>query len=591
MGWYRNMKIATKLLTGFICVALIAGVIGAGSIISMNNMKENDRILYENMTEPISYAGEVQALYISIRVLCRDMVFKSTIADINSTYSSIQDDFTAMKEYADKFAAKITTEDEQKIYDNFMTAEAEYEDLITQFTSICLTNDDERAITFLAQDAKTVGDNMKSAVDNLVELKLNQAKAKFDENTATARMVTVAVLIVSLLGVALSIFLGFIIARTISRPVKKLAAAAEMIADGDLNVDVAVNSKDEIGLLAKAFHRMSRNLNEVMSNINTSSEQVAAGAKQVSESSQVLSQGATEQASSVEQLTSSIEEIASQTRLNSDNANEANQLAEKTKANAENGNRQMKEMLKAMSDINESSGSISRIIKVIDEIAFQTNILALNAAVEAARAGQHGKGFAVVAEEVRNLAARSANAAKETTAMIEGSVQKVEGGTKIANQTAEALDSIVNDITTVSSLVNNIAVASHEQASGIDQVNQGLVQVSSVVQANSSTSEESAAASEELSGQAEMLKKQVRKFKLINSSSGGMRNTDNDESEMLKMVDDLNQRRNKSAGLLDKMKNVKNKVKGPDETVATPPAPVLASVKNIELSDMEFGKY
>lgn len=236
--------------------------------------------------------------------------------------------------------------------------------------------------------------------------------------------------------------------------------------------------------------------NEILTSINTAADQVASGSKQVSDSSIALSQGATEQASLVEELTASLEEISSQTKLNAQNANEANKLAADSKNSALQGNEQMKDMLAAMREINDASSNISKIIKVIDEIAFQTNILALNAAVEAARAGQHGKGFAVVAEEVRNLAARSANAAKETTDMIEGSIDKVQEGTRIADQTAAALQSIVGDIEKVANLVGDIAMASTEQAAAITQINQGISQVSQVIQTNSATSEESAAASE-----------------------------------------------------------------------------------------------
>ena len=282
------------------------------------------------------------------------------------------------------------------------------------------------------------------------------------------------------------------------------------------NLDVAINNdyKGDFAQIKDALTLIVKSFNEVFGDINNASDQVASGSRQVSDGSQALSQGATEQASSVEQLTVSISQVADQTRENAINANKANELALKAKENAEQGNQHMNKMLKSMEEINESSSKISKIIKVIDEIAFQTNILALNAAVEAARAGQHGRGFAVVAEEVRNLAARSANAAKETTALIEGSVKNVEDGTKIANGTASALEEIVKGVAMAASLVGDIASASNEQATAIAQINKGVEQVAQVVQTNSATAEESAAASEELSGQADMLKDMISKFKL-----------------------------------------------------------------------------
>ena len=289
------------------------------------------------------------------------------------------------------------------------------------------------------------------------------------------------------------------------------------ISKGNLAIESVREFDGNFKSISVSLSTIIESLNSVLNEINNSSEQVFAGSGQVSDASQALSQGATEQASAIEQLTASITEVAAQTKENAVNANEAKDLALNVKGNAEEGNRHMSEMLKSMGEINESSANISKIIKVIDEIAFQTNILALNAAVEAARAGQHGKGFAVVAEEVRNLAARSANAAKETTDLIEGSIKKAEKGTEIANNTAKALDEIVSGVSKAATLVAEIAASSNEQAIGISQINLGIEQVSQVVQTNSATAEESAAASEELSSQSEMLKDMVSSFKLRNS--------------------------------------------------------------------------
>lgn len=359
----------------------------------------------------------------------------------------------------------------------------------------------------------------------------------------------------------------------VAAPLQESANVMQEMKKGNLTVSMTGDYKGEYARMKEALNLSIQSFNDVLNEINSSAQQVATGARQVSDSAQALSQGSTEQASAVEELTASLEEVSVQTKQNAENANQANELSIVAKENAAQGNEQMQGMLKAMEEISESSSNISKIIKVIDEIAFQTNILALNAAVEAARAGQHGKGFAVVAEEVRNLAARSANAAKETTGLIEGSIKKSEGGTRIANETAIALNKIVDGVAKAASLVGEIASASNEQAVAIAQINQGIMQVSQVTQTNSATSEESAAASEELSSQAEILNELVSKFNLKKDNSS-IKNLDNLSPEVLRLLENMNEKKRFT-----------------DSHAHEKKAEHKESKITIALSDNEFGKY
>ena len=286
------------------------------------------------------------------------------------------------------------------------------------------------------------------------------------------------------------------------------------VANGNLTRYINMEFVGDFNKIKESAAHIVNNLNKTMSEIAVSSGQVLLGAKQITTSAADLASGAQVQASSVQELNASIDMINQQTRQNADNAFEASGLSNKSTASAKEGNTSMSHMLDAMTQIKESSTDISKIIKVIQEIAFQTNLLALNAAVEAARAGEHGKGFSVVAEEVRSLAARSQQSAIETTTLIEDSIGRVESGASIAESTSQSLNAIVDNAAAVLEIINNISTASKEQAEAIDQVSSGLAQISDVVQSNSAVSQETAAAAEELNSQAELLKELIAYFKL-----------------------------------------------------------------------------
>ncbi|UYO61577.1 methyl-accepting chemotaxis protein [Acetobacterium wieringae] len=530
MELFRNLKIKQKLVTCFILLAAVTGIVGVFGIYTMNKINAQSENMYYNNLVPSQKLASIHAAMEDIRANQLLAVYERNPATLQTRLDAIdaavESDNALLKEYE----ATISDEENRTLFTTLTNSLADYRELRNANLELVKAQKYDEALSDLDAVSKarqTVDEDLEA----LINYNTTQAEAVLAQNTAQFRTQSIMMIIFIVVGIGLAVGLGLLVANMISTPLRRMVDAAEEIAGGNLDVDVKIDSRDEVGELGSAFVKMTDHINEIMTNIDSAAEQVAAGSKQIADSSMGLSQGATEQASSIEELTASIEEISAQTRLNADSAGEANALAELTRTNAVEGNNEMKRMLKSMEEINESSTNISKIIKVIDEIAFQTNILALNAAVEAARARQHGKGFAVVAEEVRNLAARSADAAKETTLMIEGSIKKVDDGTKIATTTAAALNQIVDDVAKVSGIVENIAIASNEQAIGISQINQGIMQVSEVVQMNSATSEESAAASEELSSQAELLREQAARFTLKKSRRFGYRGAEESLSE------------------------------------------------------------
>ena len=372
-------------------------------------------------------------------------------------------------------------------------------------------------------------------------------------NEPIRNLVTI-IIIIAVIVLAAVIVVALLFSRTISKPLAKVTEYSNLIAMGDFSVKVEeANRKDEIGLLTSSFMQMLdslkmkasaiekiaggdlttevklasekddlgsslsemvASLNDVIGQVGEAVSQVSSGSQQVSSASQALSQGAAEQASSLEEISSSLNEINSQSRQNAENATEANAIATAANESAVQGNQQMKGLVSAMEKISDSAEETKKVVKVIDDIAFQINLLALNANVEAARAGKYGKGFAVVADEVRNLAVRSTQAVKETTAIVEGTTSNMQKGVEAAEATAKQLDEIVEGSSKVANFLGEIALASKEQAQGVEQINSGLEQIDQVTQSNTASAEESASASEELAAQSEQLKGMIARFKV-----------------------------------------------------------------------------
>ncbi|KNZ41222.1 methyl-accepting chemotaxis protein [Acetobacterium bakii] len=575
MKWFYNLKIGTKMILGFSVVALIALGIGVMGVVNIQKIKSQDTYLYEKMTAPIGELIYIVDAFEGILGNVQDGVLATTPEQIAAAESSILKQNSTFDANLKTFQTTLVTEEANQLADEMYVLKDQFDAEVGEIFTLAKQGKQAEAINLMKNgDYETLHAKIESNYREILEIKLGISEETALSNAAIARTSTITTIIMIIIGLGVSIVLGLFITSTIKKPIQKMVDASTRMAAGDLDICIDINTKDEVGILAKAFTQMAHNMNDVMVNFNAGSEQVAIGSKQVSDSSIALSQGATEQASSIEELTASIEEINSHTKLNAQNANLANQLAESTRENALRGNAHMDQMLASMAEISHSSNNIFKIIKVIDEIAFQTNILALNAAVEAARAGEGGKGFAVVAEEVRNLAARSAKAAKETSVLIEGSIKNVEGGTKIANQTAGALVEIADSIGKVYDLVNDISIATNEQAIGVDQITQGIAQIAMVVQATSATSEETAAASEELASQAEMLRHQVTRFTLKNT---GFREFGNELDEMHPDVQQLMERL-KEQNRQSVEAQVRSSLK-------------LPASKKILLSETEFGKY
>lgn len=560
----RNTTVKKKMLImGGIMLAFVL-IIAATSITVLSLVDKAHSSRYTVFGEGELALTNTIRHFNNMRADLRDAIFVHTndktkqqemITKIKGSFDEMDKNLNLVNERLDKYTPEF-----KEAFTSIVSSLTAYEQSVNKIIELLNGGDTRSAENELTVTGVEVAKKTVESFDVALAQLIAEAAEASDVIESQVLWLTVILIVICALGFVIGGSLCLRLIRTITVPIAKLSEAARRMAIGDANVECQKMYDDDIGelmdeynemaeatkaeaeiadriskgdltvevelrsdqdILGKAFKRLLENNNENLGSIRESTMQLTIGAEHVANASQSLAQGSTEQASALEQITASMAEIAEHTKNNASQANEADTLVHSVKQIAEEGNEQMSSMINAMHDINDSSETISKIIKTIDDISFQTNILALNAAVEAARAGVHGKGFAVVAEEVRSLAAKSAAAASETAEMIEDSIRKVSNGSKIADETAKSLGGIIESIDKIVELISNIAVASNDQATAVSQIDQAIGQVSTVVQTNSATSEECAAASEELSNQAANLKESVAKYKLLASAYSG----------------------------------------------------------------------
>ncbi len=560
-----NMRLSKRLMSGFVSIAVVTGILGGLGILNIAVMRNNMNEMEQRMNE-LPQISEAIASLSSMEASASSAVLNYNVTSIYNT------DKTNYQKYNQHFKTDISNilknVQNSQWKSKLEAAQKKYNGTFATTTAAVFENIDNDNIidaNVRLHVSITSESEISETLENYMTYMVNMTKSENAAAGSRATLLLCISIIFSAAAIAAAVFMGFDISKSISKPVGELEYCAKRFSVGDMGAEITFKSGNELGVLAgsleKAFETLRglvqsisqilgniaagdlsdtnvpeyQNdfapisvalgdiifaLNETFSMMKTSADQVDSGAKQVSDGAQTLARGSTEQASSTEELSASVTDISNKINSNADSLSKISSALDSATRDVYESNTSMKDTLAAMENISASSSEIGKIIKVIDNIAFQTNILALNAAVEAARAGEAGKGFAVVADEVRNLAGKSADAAKQTTMLIGKSISSVTSGCKTAEATAKSLEGVYNKIKGINETLGDIEKSSAEQAESVNQINISVEQISSIVQSNSATAEESAAASEELSAQAKSMKEQLEGIRLSNDAGG-----------------------------------------------------------------------
>lgn len=581
----RNLKIHFKLFISFSILILFTIIVAITAILSMKNMNAAEDALYSEQLLGVEVAGEISKNFFQQKMYVRNIVIYESDDEVFKDAMSMLDKLDAeMRELFDSYQKTINKSEDQVNFDEFKTLYINnYSTAKRKTIELSMANDfagAKKAMDGTAADT----DRMASLLNASRDMNKKFAYEMLQSNTRIFQRSNTLIMVILLFSILAGIILTVYITKVIAGPMGRLKkvmeqiattgalqfeknlqtelerdkqsqdevgqsiAAAEKlvmqithvsevltaIAEKDLSGEVELLSQEDV--LGTALLTIQDNLNRLFTEINLAMDQVATGAVQVADAAQSLAQGATEQAATVQELSMTIKDVSDEMKSSAAMAGEAKTMGDEIQQRAESGSSKMEDMILTTQQANDASKEIASVIKLIDDIAFQTNILALNAAVEAARAGQHGKGFAVVANEVRNLAAKSAEAAKDTATLIDTTIEKVAQGSVMSSQTSDALQKIVEGVIHSSEVITGISQSASNVADSMTQISNSIEQVSQVVQANSAASEECAAVSEEMSGQAAVLKEVIAQFKLRGDSrssrTGGASHSISQQSPM-----------------------------------------------------------